>query len=169
MFRRMVVAAIAMVALMATPAAAQYDFSVSPGTVAPGGQLTVVGGSCGFNSEVVITMTQVASDGTLGDVVFEETILADDQGNFELTFTVPLDVPDGRYEVAAFCGGEKVASAFVDVVTPGTGTDDDGSGGGPLVRTGSDLNGLGLLGAGLLAAGGVVLVATKARRNHAAS
>ena len=36
---------------------------------------------------------------------------------------------------------------------------------GTLPRTGSDLDRLGLMGAGLLTAGGLVLVATKSRRH----
>ena len=42
-----------------------------------------------------------------------------------------------------------------------------GSSTGPILRTGSDLNGLGLVGAGLITVGGVILIATSTRRHQA--
>ena len=65
-----------------------------------------------------------------------------------------------------------MASAFIEVPGESPVTTDPpttGSTGttGPIVRTGSDLNGLGLLGAGLLTLGGLILVATKTRRHEA--
>jgi hypothetical protein len=166
MFRRMLIGAVLLVALMAAPAAAQYDFTVTPGTVEPGGPVTVTGEGCSPGAEVTITLTQISDARAIGDTIVVATVIADENGAFTVTFDIPEGTAVGTYEVAAICDGEQVASAIIDVVDPGTATttpatppDDD------IVRTGSDLNGLGLLGAGLITAGGIVLIATKARRH----
>lgn len=164
MVRKMLLGAFALIALVAAPAAAQYNFTVTPGTVVQGGELTVSGEGCSPADEVTITMTQLSDSTTnraIGDSVVVATGTADDQGEFTITFTVPDTLPTGSYEVEAFCSGYSVGSSIVDVVAPG------GGGGGSIVRTGSDLNGLGLLGAGLLTGGGIILLATKSRRNRA--
>ena len=166
MIRKMLIGAAALLVLFAAPAAAQYDFTVGPGTVEPGGTVTVTGGSCWHNKPVVIRVTQKSATKAVGDVIFETTVITDDQGNFSLTFEFPPDAEPGVYVVAAYCDGTEVASQEVEVAgaSPTTTTT---PGGGTIVRTGSDLNGLGLLGAGLLTIGGIILIATKGRRHEA--
>lgn len=164
MVRKMLLGAFALIALVAAPAAAQYDFVVTPGTVTLGGDVTVSGEGCTPGDEVSITMTQLTEASTnraIGDSVVVGTGTADENGEFTITFTVPENFALGSYEVEAFCSGYSVGSSVIQVVGPG------GGGGGSIVRTGSDLNGLGLLGAGLLTGGGIILLATKSRRNRA--
>ena len=164
MVRKMLLGAFALIALIAAPAAAQYDFVVTPGTVTLGGDVTVSGEGCTPGDEVTITLTPVGDATTnraAGDSVVVATGTADDEGQFTITFTVPTTTPTGSYEVEAFCSGYSVGSRIIEVVAPG------GGGDGSIVRTGSDLNGLGLLGAGLLTGGGIILLATKSRRNRA--
>lgn len=164
MVRKMLLGAFALVALVATPAAAQYDFVVTPGTVTLGGDITVAGEGCTPGDEVSITLTQLSEATTnraVGDAVVVATTTADGEGEFTVTFPVPDGTTPGTYEVEAFCSGYSVGSSIIEIVGPG------GGGGGTIVRTGSDLNGLGLLGAGLLTGGGIILLATKSRRNRA--
>lgn len=164
MFRRMLIGAFALIALVAAPAAAQYDFSVGPGNVTPGGDVTVSGEGCSAGAEVTITLTLLqATRAAVGESVVVATVTADANGEFNLTFQIPADAVLGRYKVEAFCDGASVGSAEINVVAPSSG----GGGQGTIVRTGSDLNGLGLLGAGLLTAGGIILIATKSRRHRA--
>lgn len=165
MVRKMLIAAAAMIALFAAPAAAQYDITVTPGTVRPGGTVSISGEGCSPGAEVTITFTQVSDARAVGDTLTVATVIADENGKFTASFVVPEGTAVGRYEVAAFCDGSQVASAFVDVVGD-TATTTPGTPSGPIVRTGSDLNGLGLLGAGLLTVGGLILVATKTRRHE---
>lgn len=165
MVRKMLIGAAVLLALFAAPAAAQYDIIVTPGEVSPGGAITVSGQGCAPGAEVTITLTQISDARAIGETITVATVIADADGRFTMTFQVPEGTAVGRYEVAATCGGEQVASAFIDVVstTPGTTVPANS---GPIVRTGSDLNGLGILGAGLLTAGGLILVATKRKRHH---
>ena len=167
MIRKMLIGATLLLALAAAPVAAQtYDFNVTPGTVVAGGQVTVSGQGCAANAQVIITMTEAAPQRAVGDVIFTTTITADENGEFTYTFTVPVGTPAGTYEITANCDGH-VFSSFIDVVdttpttTPGNGST------GPIVRTGSDLNGLGLAGAGLITLGGIILIATRSRRHQA--
>ena len=166
MVRKMLLGAFALIALLAAPAAAQYRFTVTPGTVVQGGDVTISGEGCSPNDEVSITLTPVDGASTnraAGDSVVVATGTADQDGEFTITFPLPEDTATGFYEVEAFCSGYSVGSSVIEVVAPGGG----GGGTGSIVRTGSDLNGLGLLGAGLLTGGGIILLATKSRRNRA--
>lgn len=169
MFRRMLIGAVLLTALFAAPAAAQYPFNVSPGTVVAGGAVTVAGEGCAPGAEVTITMTEAAAQKAVGDVVFTTTVIADENGNFSVTFNIPAGTPVGTYEVVAECGNGEVYSAFIDVVDATTPTTTPGGGSTtPIVRTGSDLNGLGLAGAGLITVGGIILIATRTRRHASA-
>ena len=166
MFRRMLIGAALLVALAAAPAAAQYPFNVSPGTVVAGGAVTVSGKGCSPGAEVTITVTEAAaSDRAPGDVILTTTVIADENGAFTVTFEIPEGTPVGRYRVSASCDGTEVAASFIDVVDPATTPTTPGSGSEPIVRTGSDLNGLGLAGAGLITVGGIILIATRTRRH----
>lgn len=169
MFRRMLIGATLLIALAAAPAAAQYPFNVSPGTVVAGGSVTVSGKGCSPGAPVTITMVEGAVQRAVGDVIFETTITADENGEFTYTFTVPVGTPVGTYTITAECNDGVVFSATIDVVDATTPTTTPGGGSttGPIVRTGSDLNGLGLVGAGLITVGGIILIATRTRRHSA--
>ena len=169
MFRRMLIGALLLVALLAAPAAAQYDVSVTPGEVEAGGAITFSGEGCLPGAEITITLTEVAPGTTkaIGDVITITTITADENGAFTVTFDVPEGTAVGTYRVSAICGGEAVASAIINVVDGTTATTVPGSSNEPIVRTGSDLNGLGLAGAGLITVGGIILIATRSRRHQA--
>lgn len=159
MVRKVLLAALTMVALFAAPAAAQYDdFVVTPGEVVVGGTVTVTGQGCAAFEEVVIALIPP------GTTVATGTTDAD--GNFTITFTIPDGTDPGVYTVQATCG-DLVQNETITVngsnvvVPPGT----PGGGGGNLPRTGSDLDRVGLIGVGLLAAGGLVLLGTRRRRS----
>lgn len=185
MIRKMLVGAIALVAIAAAPAAAQYDFTVSPTQVQAGGAVNISGEGCAPNSEVTVVITKRTS----AEVVITDSGSTDDNGQFSIDIDLPSSLTPGFYDLEARCtlpdcsvdassralqgeveGCELVFRSAIEIVTPGTpSTPGDGVDGGNIVRTGSDLNGLGLLGAGLLTAGGLVLIATKGRRGHAAA
>ena len=183
MVRKMLMLAAALVVLMAVPASAEYGFGVDPGTVSPGGVFTVSGKGCAPGSTVTIRVIEGSSQRAVGDVILTVTTTTDENGEFSIDITLPANTPVGTYTVEARCpvnpnldpndpsiqgtvvDGELIFSSEITVVAPGGG----GGGGegvdqGDIVRTGSDLNGLGLVGAGLLAVGGLVLVASKRRR-----
>lgn len=175
MFRKMMIGAVALVALVASPAAAQYtDFTVTPGAVVLGGDITVSGKGCGAGETVTVTVTQITSTKAVGDVIITTTTPADDNGEYSTTIVIPKDAEPGTYEVVAECGGVVVGRQTITVMAPTTPTTPTTAPGGSsttpsgtIVRTGSDLNGLGLLGIGLLTTGGIILVATKSRRHQA--
>jgi hypothetical protein len=168
MFRRMLIGAALLIALAAAPAAAQYPFNVTPGRVLAGGEVTVSGKGCDPGAEVTIVMVEAASQRKVGDVILTTTVIADENGNFTTTITVPAGTPVGTYQIKAECNDGVVFSAFIDVVDATTPTTTPGGGStAPIVRTGSDLNGLGLAGAGLITVGGIILIATRSRRHQA--
>src|SRR4051794_38348278 len=101
MVRKMLIAALLLVALAASPAAAQYETGVSPGQVQPGGVITISGTACEPNVPITITITEVASTKAVGDVLATLTVTPDGQGDFSITFTVPADTPPGTYAVSA--------------------------------------------------------------------
>ena len=100
MVRKMLIAAAVLVVLMATPAAATYDFEVSPATVQPGGTVTLSGHGCAPGSPVTVTVTQRST----GKVVLELTGTADDQGEFKIPVTIPTTLTGGWYDIQARCG-----------------------------------------------------------------
>ena len=62
MLRKMLMGALLLIALAASPAAAQYDtVGVSPGTVTPGGTVTLTGQACLPNVEVTILLVPGAA------------------------------------------------------------------------------------------------------------
>lgn len=180
MFRKMLIAGLALVALMASPAAATYDFEVSPTVVQAGGVVSVSGKDCPPLSPVGVKVTQRAT----GKIVYQASDTTDAAGEFSFQIKLPSNLAPGWYDLEARCplkpglpadynrralqgeveGDYLVFRASFEVKAApsgngGTGTDD-----GTIVRTGSDLNGLGLVGAGLLTVGGLVLVASKRRK-----
>ncbi|MCU1499558.1 MAG: hypothetical protein JWM47_3511 [Acidimicrobiales bacterium] len=156
MVRKVLLVALTMVALFAAPAAAQYDpLVVVPGEIGDGGMVTVTGQGCVPFDEIVIALIPPG--------ITVATGTADADGNFTITFTVPEGTDPGTYTVQATCG--EVVQSETITVTGTPVTVPPGNGGGNLPRTGSDLDGMGLLGAGLLAVGGLVLLGTRRRRS----
>jgi hypothetical protein len=192
MVRRILLGAMAAVTLLlalAAPASAQYgEATVTPDRVEPGGSVLFTGTGCGPNTNVDITVTYLVSyvGAEVPELLLSTSILSDDEGSFRYEYPVPDDALPGEYEILARCApgnasqratvegtldenGDLVFRAIFIIplpgttpTTPGTPGDDD------IVRTGSDLNGLGLLGAGLLVGGGIVLFATRNRRHATA-
>ena len=149
MIRKILLVAVALVALMATPAAAQYPgLTVNPGTVRPGGNADFAGKGCQAGETVVIRL-----DGTV-----VSTVTSDTSGEFSGSFVVPAGTSAGVHTVTSTCGS-LVQTAQVTVL--GTAVTPPRTGSGTLPRTGSEVNTMGLFGAGLLAAGGAVMLATR--------
>ncbi|MEZ5138134.1 MAG: hypothetical protein R2711_05045 [Acidimicrobiales bacterium] len=182
MFRKMLVAALALVALVAAPVAAEYDFSVSPTVVQAGGVVTVSGTGCVPFSTVSVKVTQRST----GTIVYTGSDQTDANGEFTFDVQLPKNLAPGFYDLEARCpldgstaptralqgtveGNDLVFRAVIEIVAaPGGGGGGGGVDDGNIVRTGSDLNGLGLVGAGLLTVGGLVLIASKRRRTSVA-
>lgn len=169
MVRKILLAAVALLVFTAAPAAAQYpSLVVQPGRVVVGGQVTVTGQGCTPGSTVVITLQRVGADS--GVVV--ATVTAGPDGTFTASFMIPEGTAPGMYDVISECDGHtqrqplEVLAQSVDTDPGGGGT--GAGGGGSLPRTGSNLNGVGLFGAGLLAVGGLLLLAARKRRNATA-
>ncbi|HEX2576239.1 MAG TPA: LPXTG cell wall anchor domain-containing protein [Aquihabitans sp.] len=182
MLRKVLIGAVFLVATFAAPAAAQYvDVVVTPGEVAPGGTVTVSGQGCPPGSTVTVTLVPGDVSGAIpsplpAGSIEVGTTTADGDGNFTLEFTVPADAEPGTYTVVTSCDGivrgETIVVAATDAVPPGTtpggtpGTTPASSGGGgSLPRTGSDVDRIGLIGAGLVAAGGAVALTARKRRS----
>ncbi|MGN6693636.1 MAG: hypothetical protein ACTHN0_05615 [Aquihabitans sp.] len=179
MIRKMLIGAAMLVVAAAAPAAAQtYDANVSPGTVVAGQEVTLSGEGCVPGSTVSVKVTQRAT----GTIIFTGSDVTDSTGGYTFKFKMPSDAAPGWYDLEARCpngatsadrvagtveGNDLVWRLEILVVAPSTPTTVPSSGSAPIVRTGSDLNGLGLAGAGLIAAGGIILIATRGRR-HAA-
>ena len=183
-----------LLAVMAAPAAAQYrPVVVTPGQVSAGGAVTVTGQACMSNEVVQVYLVpgeapasetttpkatpesgKAAPGRAIADTrggVLVATVTADKDGNWTATFNVPAGTAVGTYHVAASCG-TLVQSANIEVVPDSTtvpgGGGNGSSGGGSTADTGANIDRLGLIGAGLLVAGGLLLVATKRRRHDTA-
>ncbi len=215
MVRKLIVAALAVVVLAATPASAQYpDLVVTPYRVVVGATVTVSGKQYDFNATITIVMRRIPlggqasaapTGGAGGDgfarsaggasvatpnLVRDEfdagmvvaTITSDAEGAFSTTFVVPTPATPGLYEIVASSPNVQL-SGEIEVVEAssidqdnnfgsGTGIDNNTSGtgsSGDLPSTGSNLNGVGLVGAGLLVVGGLVLLFTRKRQVAAAA
>jgi len=173
MLRKLIVATAVLVALAASPAAAQYTFVVTPGTVSPGATVNASGGGCSPGSDVSITLAPAAAKARAATGTEVATGTADDEGNFNIAFQVPAGTAPGEYVVTATCGGQVQSQTITvqEAPSPSTGggtVPTRTQGGGSLSTTGSNLNGVGLVGAGLLTAGGLVLVVAKRRRTATA-
>jgi len=180
MIRKMLIGAALLVVAAAAPAAAQtYDANVSPGTVVAGQEVTVSGEGCVPGSTVSVKVTQRST----GTIVFTGSDTTDSTGEFTFKFKMPSDAAPGWYDLEARCpngtgssdrvagvveGNDLVWRMEILVVAPSTPTTTPTNGSSaPIVRTGSDLNGLGLAGAGLITVGGIILIATRSRRHQA--
>lgn len=154
MIRKTLIGALMLVALLASPAAAQYgSFTVNPGTTEPGGTASFSGNGCQPGETVTVTF--------LGSTV--ATVVANAEGEYTGSFPVPASTAPGTYTVTATCGSV-VHSDTLTVVSSGGAITGTGTGTGTLPRTGSNVNVMGMVGAGLLTAGGLLLLATRKRR-----
>ena len=161
MLRKMMIGAVVLVGLFATPAAAQYSIIVSPGTVVQGSEVTVSGTGCQPGETVDVTIDAKAKAKTGRDAL--GTTVADDDGNFSIDLPIPTDLPTGTYTVTATCGSV-VQSKDISVVAPTDGTTTSTTvPTGTIPRTGSDVTPMALLGAGLLTGGGLLVLATRKR------
>lgn len=168
MFRKMLIGAFAAVALAAAPAAAQYNITATPDPVLPGGTVTVTGDLCAAGAEVTVTLAPAATQRALDEPIQVGSGQANEDGEYSIDVQIPADLDPGTYDLVVFCDGLFVESVQITVAGPQVPTTQPPTGGDDLVRTGSNLNGLGLMGAGLLLGGGIVLFATRERRHAAA-
>lgn len=127
----------------------------------------------------VATPNLVTDEFDAGVVV--ASINSNAEGAFSTTFVVPTPATPGLYEIVASSPSVQL-SGEIQVVEAssisqdndfgsgsGIGSDSDrGSSSGDLPGTGSNLNGVGLVGAGLLVVGGLVLLFTRKRQVAAA-
>lgn len=135
----------------ALPAAAA-DFTVSPTSIAAGGNVQVTG-NCEASTGGFAISQAFLHDAThdfagVGAAPFS----TDASGNFTTSASIPATIAPGSYDVTVRCGGGNLGITVVLNVTAG----------GQLAATGSDAVAVAGFGALLLAAG--VIVAVKARR-----
>ena len=156
MIRRVLAIAAMLLLVPATAAYAQYNpgqpgFIITPSTTTAGSQVSFVGEGCPPGSTVTFT----SNGATLGSGPVGS------DGKFSVPGTVPSSFGPGQYTVTATCGNVVMTNILTVVastsgVIPGTS--------GSLSRTGSDSMLLVRVGLGLLAAGGLVVLATRRRR-----
>jgi hypothetical protein len=187
---RKLVSALAITAgltLLAAPAYAQEDYppdsdeglTVSESTVAPGETITISGDGADPGATVTFRLVK-SSSSALGanrvilagprlaahvrpqaqsSVSLGSTTAADD-GSFSATLTIPSGLDDGTYTLIASSGGEVLATATVRVLAA--------AGTGALPFTGSDVAPGLAIGATLIVAGGLLLLAVRRRRGSIA-
>ena len=186
---RKLVSALAITAgltLLAAPAYAQEDYppanddslTVSESTVAPGESITISGD--GAEPGATVTFKLVRSSSALGagkvllagprlaalvrpqaqSTVSLGSTTADDDGSFSATLTIPSGLDDGVYSLIATSGGEVLATATIRVLAAG--------GAGALPFTGSNVAPGLAIGATLIVAGGLLLLAVRRRRSSIA-
>lgn len=184
--------------LAAPASAQYEGLIVNPGKVSAGGTVTVSGQGCSAGETVVIEILrgppqQNGIQGIAGQAGPPEggpievaVVNADAAGNFTATFTVPESLHPGMHTVRATCGAVVQGTSLIIQGPPAGNPGSRGSNGrqgfgnegsvgggrtgsrGALARTGSSLNTVGLLGAGLLTVGGLVLLTTRKRQHRSA-
>jgi LPXTG-motif cell wall-anchored protein len=176
MVKRMLVLAVALVGLMATPAMAQQ--------YPPGENLITVSDTAPCPGDAVLVSAKTFQAGAAVTVKLGDTVVgtpaAGANGVVELGISIPAGQAQGAVAVTATgpgAGGEVALTASVDVTacneSPATTTPASGGGGagggGDLPRTGSDgTMTLVRVGVALAALGGVLLaIASKRRRRPA--
>jgi hypothetical protein len=184
---RKVVSALAIaagLALLASPAHAQYPpdtegLTVSESTVRPGESIVVAGDGAEPGATVTITLSQSSSSslgrGTKvvaagpalarlvaasrplaqGSVTLGSTT-ANADGSFRTTVTIPLSTEPGVYTLTASSGGDVLGVVTIRVVAA--------SGAGGLPFTGGNVVPGLAVGAGLIVAGGLLLLGVRRRR-----
>jgi LPXTG-motif cell wall-anchored protein len=185
MLRRVLIGAAALVALAAAPAAAQYNPTVvQPASVVAGGVITVTGETCLPNQDITVmvkpydpALEPVKSHRAVGtdpnpgpqghgDPIATVQVTSDAQGKFTVQIQIPAGTTPGQYVVTSDDG---CVQGTLITVLPAQVNQGGGNGSGTLSRTGSDIDKMGMTGAGLLVLGGLILIATKRRRHEAAA
>ncbi|MGY1803629.1 hypothetical protein ACI78T_10135 [Blastococcus sp. SYSU D00922] len=77
--------------------------TVAPGTVSPGGSLTISGTGCSA-ATVGQPVTGVDAGISYGQAGDGKSITPDAQGNWSVQLTLPATLPSGKYTVSAYCG-----------------------------------------------------------------
>jgi alpha-L-fucosidase len=186
---RKLVSALAITAgltLLAAPAYAQDDYppqateelTLSQSTVEPGQTITLSGDGAEPGATVSFKLTRSSSALGAARVVLAGPRLAayvrpqaqsavslgsttaDDDGSFSAALTIPSGLDAGVYTLTATSGGEVLASATVRVLAGATT--------GALPFTGSDVAPGLAVGATLIVAGGLLLLAVRRRRSSTA-
>jgi hypothetical protein len=103
-----------------TVAPSQPSIMVSPSTAAQGDTVTISGNvpvtgsrSC---APGVVTLTSADLFAAAGG--FGPQVPRDASGNFETTYTIPIDTPPGTYRIGMRCGGGNVGVTATLHVTP---------------------------------------------------
>ena len=148
----------------ATPAVAQTyppapaPLTLSSSTLLPGQTVTLSGGGADPGATVTITFAS--------DPVVVATVVADGNGDFTATFSVPEDATEGTHTISAISNGVVLATATVRILAS---TEENEETEGELAFTGSHtLQWLGVA-AGLIALGAVLLVTIRRRRAAASA
>ena len=156
MIRKVLVMATMLVGVLTfAPAAhAQYQpgqpgLILTPSTTTVGSSVTAIGFGCARLQPVALTIGSV----TVGTGTSQN----DDRGSFEIPFTAPTT--PGEYTVVATCGNTVLSSVLTVIAAATTTTT-----AGVLPATGSDAFPLARLGFVLLAAGGLLVLAVRRRR-----
>ena len=172
--------------LLGAPAYAQEDYppatdeglTVSESTVGPGESITISGD--GADPGATVTFKLVRSSSALGasrvllagprlaalvrpqaqSSVSLGSTTADGDGSFSATLTIPSGLDDGVYTLIASSGGEVLATVTVRVLAA--------AGTGALPFTGSNVAPGLAIGATLIVAGGLLLLAVRRRRSSIA-
>jgi len=163
LIRRAVVLALMLVGVLAfapgfaSTAGAQYQpgqpgIILTPSTTTPGAQVTATGFGCAKGTKVELLIN--------GEVVATGTAALDDKGSFSVTFTAPFT--PGQYAVVGRCGTIEVSSILSVVALPTTTAIV-----ATLPITGGDSTGLAKMGLVLVAAGGLLVLAVRKRRDAA--
>jgi LPXTG-motif cell wall-anchored protein len=183
---RKLVSALAITAgltLLAIPAYAQDDYppaeeaglTVSESTLSPGESFTISGTGADPGATVRFKLTKASSALGGGQVLMagprlaalvpqaQSTVslgstTADGDGDFSATVTIPLSTDPGTYTLTASSGGEVLATATIVVVAA--------AGAGDLPFTGSNVAPGLAIGATLIVAGGLLLLAVRRRRSN---
>jgi LPXTG-motif cell wall-anchored protein len=158
--RRILVLSAVLVVAMAGTAHAQYvpgepGIIVDPGTVQVGGTIEVQGSGCPRDTEVRIFV---------GDVLVATTHTAADDGtgSFDVkNIVLPADLGPGEFTVHALCGDLDLTTVLSISAVPVTAAPAATT---TLPVTGSDSGMLVKAGFALVAAGGLVVLATRRRR-----
>lgn len=155
-------------ALTASPASAgggPGDYAscvvtVDPSTFGPGDTVTVTGTGLEPNFETIIEFNSVT--------VQVGTATTDANGEFVADVTIPADADDGAHTITAVCDTQGNVSSTDVTVSSGTQVPPTTTPGGPLPRTGSDVEPLLVLAAIALLAGVAFVLVSKRRRRTAA-
>jgi LPXTG-motif cell wall-anchored protein len=166
MVKRMLVAAVMTLGILAAPAAAQQyppadnSITVSDTSVTPGQTIDITVRHCEPGSTASFTLTS--------DPVDLGTAVADEAGVASLSATIPENTSLGRHTITAR-GGDLALRAAIPV-DPAAAGGAAGGPGGALPRTGDNSSiPLARVGLGLAAVGGVLTALAAKRRKQAAA